>query len=69
MTRWKREFREWAARKGMRVYAYPKDPMHWDVAKTLSLLLDHQCRSGDMEHAFRTAMLYGSSTVLGHACP
>ena len=65
MTRWKREFKAWCEREGMRVYAMPKKVEDWGAAKHLTRLMDYQVRQDDMERAFQTVMMYGTSTIIG----
>lgn len=41
MTRWKYEFRAWAARERLRVWTMPKDWHDWQKAKAFSLMCDN----------------------------
>lgn len=67
MTRWKREFRLWCKREGLRVYAIPKRPECYTYAKLLSRLVDEEMKQQqpELDRAFKELMLFGSTTIVG----
>lgn len=56
MTRWKVEFRLWAAREKLVTFSVPKDWRDWDKAKVLSRMFDGIARSEEFQRSFQEAM-------------
>lgn len=67
MTRWKREFKAWAKREGLAVWAAPKDWHDWEVAKVSSRIFDHEYRrpevQAEIERSLSELLIYGFTPV------
>jgi hypothetical protein len=65
MTRWKTEFRLWAAHERLHVFTVPKDWREWDEAKLLSRMVNNMAAEpqfqAKLNETVKDVLFFGSA--------